>query len=776
VTFDIAFVLIVLAAMTYLFLSERLPVEVTAFLALVVLLFSGMLRPEEMFSGFSSPAVITILAGFFISAALQHTGIADAVGGRLQAVAGDREGPLTALLMAVTALLSSVMPNVAAAAVMMPAVTGVSRATGVPASRLFMPLAYAAILGGTLTQIGTPPNLVVNEALIERGGATFSLFSFTPFGIALVLLGILFMTTLGRRWLPRHSPSGPPTGADLTRIYRISERVFSVRVPTDSPLEGVTLQDARLGTALGINVLAIHRGGKRILAPAPDTGIHGGDVLLVEGTYSDLRELLRLRGLEMTEAMPWPDLREAAGLFTGVVLRIGKSSSLVGHTVQRLRFRERYGGLVVALWRDGERLYDRPGGLPLEEGDEILALGDRGEVEELAANPEFELVEIGPPTLRRLEEAVFQLRLTPGSDLVGRSVRESRVGELTGLTIVGRIPVSGRLRAVGPDTRFEDGDVLLVSGEPERVANLLEFGEIELHEREEAAEIESESVKVAEVIVAPRSSIEGRTMRELDFRERYGLQVLALLRGGDPVHEGLADLPLNVGDALLLQGPATRLSMLGSDEDFLVLTPGYQEVRRTRRAPVTLAAVALMIVLVATGTYPIQVAAFLAAVMLVAFGALTMEQAYRAVDWRTIFLVATVLPLGSVIERSGAAVWVANGVVRYAGAFGPYAVMLALLVLACILGQVITGAPTVVMLAPVAFVAAGRAGVSVQPLMMGVALASSICFLTPVSHRANLLVMSAGGYRSKDFLRVGSLLTVAALLLILLLVPLLFPF
>jgi di/tricarboxylate transporter len=775
-TFEIIFVLGVLAAMTYLFLSERLPVEVTGFLALLALLLAGLLRPEELFVGFSSPAVITILAGFFISAALQHTGVADAVGGRLQAVAGAREVPLTALLMAVTALLSSIMPNVAATAVMMPTVSGVSRQTGVPASRLFMPLAFAAILGGTLTQIGTPPNLVASEVLADRGIESFTLFSFSAVGLGLVGLGVLFMVTLGLRWLPRHAPSGPPTGADLTRIYQISDRVFSVRVPPDSPLEGVTLQDARIGTALGINVLAIHRDGKRVLAPSPDADIHGGDVLLVEGTYNDLRELLRLRGLEMTDALPWPDLREAAGLFTGVVLRIGKDSSLAGHTVQRLRFRERYGGLVVALWRNGERLYDRSGGQPLQEGDEILALGDRGEVEELAANREFDLVAIGPPTLKRLEESVFQLRLTPGSELAGRSVRESRVGELTGLTIVGRIPMRGRLVAVGADTVFEEGDVLLVSGEPERVAGLLQFGDIELHEREEPADIESESIKVAEVIIAPRSSIEGRTLRSLDFRERYGLQVLALMRAGDPIHEGLADLPLRVGDSLLLQGPPARLALLSAGDDFLVLTPGYQEVRRTNRAPLTLAAIALMVGLVATGVYPIQVAAFIAAVLLVALGALTMEQAYRAVDWRTVFLVAAVLPLGTAIERSGAAPWIADGVVGLAGGFGPYAVLLALMVLSCLLSQVVTGAPTVVMLAPVAFEAAGRVGASPRPLMMGLALAASITFLTPFSHRANLLVMSAGGYRTKDYLKVGALLTVLALALIAGLVPLLFPF
>jgi len=775
-TVQIIFMLCVLAGMVCLFLTEVIAVEITAFLALLVLLVSGLLTRDEVFAGFSSPAVITILSGFFISAALHHTGVADAVGGRIRALTGSREAPLIALVMLVTALLSSVMPNVAAAAVMMPTVASLAQRTGVPSSRLFMPLAFGAVLGGTLTQIGTPPNLVASDALASRGLAPFTFFTFSYYGLALVAAGVLFMTTLGRRWLPAHSPSGAPTGAELTRIYRVSERLFSLRVPAGSPLDGATLQESHLGSALGVQVMAISRDGRHDLVPAPDAVVRGDDVLLVEGKEDDLRELLRLRGLEIADADQSVRLSELHGLFTGVILRVREGSTVIGQTVQRQRIRERYGGLVVALWRDGERLYDRPGGVPLAEGDEILALGDRAEVEGMAVEPDFDLIEIGPPTLRRLETSVFQLRLTKGSALCGLTVRESRVGELTGLTIVGRIPLGGRLVAVTPDARFEEGDLLLVSGEPSRVTNLLRYGDIEVDQRVEAPDIESEGVKVVEVVVAPRSSIDGRTLRQLDFGERFGLRVLALMRGGDPVHEGLADVVLRVGDTLLLRGPVAKIAFLGPSPDFLVLTPGFEEVRRTRRAPVTLAALALMIGLVATGTYPIQIAAFMAAVTVVAFGALTIEQAYGAVDWRTVFLVAAVLPIGTAIERSGTAMWLAGGVTGLAASFGPFALLVALMLLSSLLSQVLTGAPAVVILAPVAAVAAQRAGISLQPLMMGIALSASVAFLTPFSHRANLLVMGAGGYKTSDYLKVGSLLTLVSLAIIALLVSLLLPF
>jgi di/tricarboxylate transporter len=775
-TLQIAILLLLLVALVVLFLTEVLAAEVSAGLVLAVLTVAGYLSPTEAFAGFSSPAVITVLSGFFLSTALQHTGVAEATGSRIQALAGDHEAPLIVLVMAAAALLSAFMPNIAATAVLMPTVAALAVRTRVPESRLFMPLAFGAVLGGTLTLVGTPPNVVAAEVLAARGREPFGLFTFTVFGLALVAIGIVFMSVLGRRWLPRRSPGGPPSGAELARVYRLDERLFSIRVPEGSALDGKSLREAELGMALNINVTARIRDGEKRLAPGADMEIRAGDILLVEGSLSDLEELLRMRGLNMAGLAQTVSIGEAAGLYTGVVLRVGHGSAIAGHTVQELRFQQRYGGLVVALWRDGERVYDRPGGILLEEGDELLALGDRDQVEELAAHPDFDLVEIGPPTLRRLQASVFQVYVTKGSALAGMSVRDSRMGELMGLTIVGRVPASGRLQGVTPDEVLCEGDRLMVSGEPSRVAAVLRIGDIEIGEQVSGEEIESEDVKVVEAIIAPRSRLDCCTLGGLDFRERYGLQVLALLRGGQPIHEGLADIKLNIGDALLLQGPAAKLALLAPDPDFLVLTPGYQEVRRTRHAPIALGALALMVALVAVAGYPIHLAAFLAALLVVVTGTITMDQAYRSVDWRTVLLVAVILPMGPAMERSGTALWIADGVVHYAGAFGPYAVLLALVVLSSLLTQVVTGAPTVVMLAPVAFVAAASLNVRPEPLMMGIALAASMAFLTPFSHKANLLVMSSGGYRATNFLRVGFVLTVLTLTLIILMVPWLIPF
>lgn len=252
--------------------------------------------------------------------------------------------------------------------------------------------------------------------------------------------------------------------------------------------------------------------------------------------------------------------------------------------------------------------------------------------------------------------------------------------------------------------------------------------------------------------------------------------MLAIWREGEPLHEGLADLRLRIGDALLLQGASAKVHLLVPDPDFVVLTPGLEETRRTRKAPFALAGLGTMVFLVAAGYYPIQVAAFAAAVFVVLSGALTMTEAYRAIEWRAIFLVAAVLPVGVAMERTGAAALIADGVVNSAGAMGPMAVLVSLLVLSSALSQGLDGAPTVVLLAPVVFLLADQLEISPRPLMMGVGLAASAAFLTPFSHKANLLVMGAGGYRVGDFVRVGSILTVIVLGLLALMIPVLLPF
>ncbi len=208
----------------------------------------------------------------------------------------------------------------------------------------------------------------------------------------------------------------------------------------------------------------------------------------------------------------------------------------------------------------------------------------------------------------------------------------------------------------------------------------------------------------------------------------------------------------------------------------MVLAQTEQGQRRPGKAPYALGGLLLMIAMVVFKFQPIYVAAFTAATLVVLSGALTMEEAYRAIEWRAIFLVAAVLPVGIAMEDTGAAALLSTSVTTLAGPFGNYAVLAALVCLASILSQGLDGAPAVVLLTPVVLEAAGTLGISPYPLMMGVALAASAAFMTPFSHKANLLVMGAGGYRSMDYVKVGTPLTVVVLAVIILMVPIFFPF
>jgi di/tricarboxylate transporter len=252
--------------------------------------------------------------------------------------------------------------------------------------------------------------------------------------------------------------------------------------------------------------------------------------------------------------------------------------------------------------------------------------------------------------------------------------------------------------------------------------------------------------------------------------------VLAIWRGGEPLHTDFAQLAIQFGDALLLHGPRDRIGRLTEEPDFVVLSEGRKAVRRTSKAKWSFACLGLMITLVVGGFLPIHAAAFIAASLVILSGSITMPEVYRAIEWRAIFLVAAVLPVGLAMEQTGAALLMADTVAQVAGPMGNYATLAALVVLASMLSQGLDGAPAVVLLAPVVIQTAGGLDISPYPLMMGVSLAASAAFMTPFSHKANLLVMGAGGYRSTDYLKAGTPLTIILLALMVFLVPVFFPF
>ncbi|MEM8993606.1 MAG: SLC13 family permease, partial [Acidobacteriota bacterium] len=664
---------------------------------------------------------------------------------------------------------------VAAAAVLLPAVSSVARHSGISPSRLFMPLSFGAILGGTTTLVGTPPNILTAEVILNQGLEPFQLFDFTPVGLALLGVGILFMTTLGRRLIPeRIEAKVADRSSHLSSAYRISERLTSIRVPPGSSLDGQTLRETRLGTALGAAVVGVRRGEKRILAPGPDFRLQADDLVVVDGTFEDLQSLLAVQGVAVEEANSG-QLDAIAASVEVLVVRLPPGSGLIGRSLRQLHFRDRFGVLVVGIRRGRDLVRQELARRVLQQSDELLVLATSEQRAVLSDQKGLHIVEA--MSIRdALSEQLFLIKVPTTSPLAGASVRESRLGELAGLTVFGMVRDGQAVVLLSSDDTIRAGDELMVVGESERVLDLVQLGELEIGAVSDQARLESRSIGMVEAVVAPRSDAAGSSLRKLHFRDRYGLQALALWRSGTVVHKELADLRLRVGDGILLHGPRDKIAQLAADVDFVLLDYDEEPPRRYKKAPVALGALALMIALVASGAFPIHVAAFTGAVATVLFGALRMEEAYRAIEWRALYLVAAILPVGTAMEKSGAAQLLADGVSGVAESYGTYAFLAALVVLSSLLSQGLDGAPTVVILAPVVLLTAEQLQISPYPLMMAVGIAASAAFMTPFSHKANLLVMSAGGYRSMDFVKVGTPLTVIVLALIVFLVPLVFPF
>jgi di/tricarboxylate transporter len=285
-------------------------------------------------------------------------------------------------------------------------------------------------------------------------------------------------------------------------------------------------------------------------------------------------------------------------------------------------------------------------------------------------------------------------------------------------------------------------------------------------------------VGIGEAILAPRSTLLGQTLRTTRFHEKYGMNVLGIWRAGRPIRSNLSDLPLAYGDALLLHGPRQRMPLLRTEPDLILLDGGDRArpsvVTRWKRwvAPAIMLAA---LVFAAFNTMLVGEIMLGAAVLMVLVKILTMDQAYGAIEWRSVFLVAGMLPLGLAMTKSGAAGLLADKLVALLGPAGPLTLLAGLFLLTTLLTQMMNGAAVATVIAPIAIGAAQQTGLDPRSLAMGVALASSMAFLTPLGHPVNILVMGPGGYRFKDYLKVGWLLSLLIFALVMLLLPVFWP-
>jgi len=602
---DALTVFAILGVLVVLFVSDRIRMDVVAIGAVVALVLAGALSPDEALAGFGAPVTVLIAALFLVGAALSRTGVAGAVGAWIADKGGGNPQRLLLLMMAAVALLSAFMSSTGAVAVFIPIALDLARRTGVAPGRLLMPLAFASLIGGMLTLIGTPPNLIVNAALRDGGATPFGFFAFTPVGLAVFVVCATLLATLGSRLLGSRTARAAPTRrapdvAALLAAHELDRGVARLRVEPGSPADGRTLGESRIAERIGATALALEReNGRGAVAVREASVIAAGDVL-------------------------------------------------------------------VAWTHDGG----------------------------------------GPAT-----------------------------GAL------GLAPIDGPLRI---DGAARDG-----------------FG-------------------VVETVLKPDSELAGRALADADLHERFGLTVLSLSRRGETMRAAPDDARLRGGDVLLLAGDWERIRALaGGQDDLIVLRLPLEfdpDPPAREKAPAALAIVAAMLAALTLQLAPSVIVVLCAALALVLTRCLTMPEAYRAVNWQSIVLIAGMIPTATALEKSGGLALIVEQLLGALGEAGPLALTAALMALTSALSQVISNTATTVLIAPVAFASAARLGVDPHPMLLGVAVAASTAFSTPVASPVNTLVLGPGGYRFSDFLKVGLPLQAAALATALGAIALLYPF
>jgi len=376
----------------------------------------------------------------------------------------------------------------------------------------------------------------------------------------------------------------------------------------------------------------------------------------------------------------------------------------------------------------------------------------------------------------RLQERLFTVRILRDSPLVGMTIAESPLGKALGLNILSTIRQGRKRPAPAKDEVLLADDLLLVEGRAEEIADAQQPKGLEVEHEVgwEIQDLESEEVGVVEVVLAPHSSLAGKTLEGIDFRDKFGLTVVAIWREGRPRRTRLADLPLRFGDALLVQGPWEKIRLLGTEPDFLLLEPSEQRLR-TGKVRWALGILLLAVASLVTGLLPIALASFLGAALMVITGCLTIDEAYAAIDWRVIFLMAGMLPLGLALEKAGAVGYLASLMIGAIGARGPYFSLAGILLVVALLTQAIPGVAAAVLVAPIALDTAARIGTDPRGLLLGVAMAASASFVTPIGHKVNILVMGPGNYKFTDYTKVGLPLNLLVLLIIILVLPVFWP-
>lgn len=785
---QIALTLGILGLAVILLAFERLRADLIALLVLLSLALSGLVSPTEALSGFSNPAVITIWAMFILGAGLARTGVANLLGRNLLRLGGRGEGRLVTIMMLVAAFLSAFMNATAIVAMFLPVISFVAKKKHLLPSKLLIPLTFATLLGGINTLIGTQSNILVNNALQEFNSRSFRFFDFSLVGLVVTFTGVVFIAVLGRRLLPKRDLAGElrRTGQQPGKLFELEDRLFTLKLPQDSVLAGKSLGDSRLGSALKLNVVSVTHGGKTRFAPPPATKLHGGDQLLVLGKTDWLEQLIRGQQIELEESNGKDRKQEETKLnvkdlvsrqISLMELAVAPDSELVGQSLYHANFRDTYKANVLAIWRSEKPMRTNFQNLPLQAGDRLLVQAHRSQLDRLRALPAFMAGREDAVKIYQLEERLLLMAVPEGSKLAGKTLAESELAEGFGFSVLGIIR-KGKTRLMPKaQERLRVGDQLVVEGKLEDVELLkaIQNLHIEGDHVPELGELETEEIGLVEAVISPHSKLDGKSLRDLNFREKFGLNVLAIWRGGRAYRSNLREMPLHNGDSVLIYGNRDRMKMLAAEGEFLVLSPEIQEAPRRDKALLAVLIMTAVVASVGMGYASIGIAAIAGAAAMVLTRCLSMEEAQKSIQWPVVFMIAGMLPLGVALQNSGTASFLGSYVFAQANAWNITQLLAVLFLVTNLLAQVVP--PPVVAVVVPSLVLSGMTGLQASPqaLLITIAIASALPFLSPISHPANLLIMGPGGYRFTDYTKIGLPLTLLIMLVTILVVPYVWP-
>ncbi|MBE6293976.1 MAG: SLC13 family permease [Bacteroidales bacterium] len=602
------------------FVNGKVRSDIVALCALVALLVFGILTPDEALSGFSNNVVIMMVGLFVVGGAIFQTGLAKMISSKLMKLAGNSETKLFLLVMLVTSAIGAFVSNTGTVAILLPIVVSMAMSMKMNPSRFLMPLAFASSMGGMMTLIGTPPNLVINNALVSAGYDSLSFFSFTPVGIICVLVGLVVLMPLTKWFL---SKPGALSG-----------------------------QSASTGKTL-----------KELVA---EYGISG-----------------RLHRLRVT-----------------------KDSTLLGKMIGELDVRKKYSLSIIEVRR-----------------------------EERSQN--------------RLLKNVVQ-------------------------------------RAADSDTILRIDDILYLTGSIENMqvfANEFNLSVVNDNENKEKSSLDFYDIGVAEIVLMPSSSIINKKIKDAELRNKYNVNVLGICRKKTYILQGLAEETVHSGDVLLVQGTWDNIANLEKEttEWIVVGRPleAAAKVTLDYKAPLAAGIMLLMIVAMVFDFIPVEpvTAVMIAGLLMVLTGCFrNVEAAYKTINWESIVLIAAMMPMSIALEKTGVSEYISSSLVSGLGNYGPLALMAGIYFTTSLMTMFISNTATAVLLAPIAMSSALAIDVSPVPFLFAVAVAASMCFASPFSTPPNALVMPAGQYSFMDYVKVGLPLQIIMAIVMIFVLPLLFPF